>query len=517
MPIADGGGLPSNPFYAFLQDVERAINSGVAGGEGLADAVTAIARALGSPDGSVANIPEQSQGSGQILGPQSIHVNGALPNMVQIVLEGDAVDPGPTFCYGTDAEGAKGWFPIADALAGSVTATLTVGADGVVTFSLPELPDAGTGTFKLLTRDQYGRLSGTADGTTGDVPEGSNLYHTAERVDARITAQKAQPGGLATLDANAKLDAGQLPALAITETFVVNTEAAMLALDVQQGDVAVRSDLQASFILTADPASTLSNWQELLVPTGVGVASFNGRTGTVIPQTGDYTPAQVGAATAAQGAKADSAVQGSDARLSDSREWTATTVSQAEAEAGIATPRRAWTAQRVRQAITAWWAGSAAKTMLDGLVVQTITSGDTTHAPSGDAVFDAMVGKQDALDSGGYIPTGSSETNVSGVNGFSCYWFRIGDVVYIDGRVDISATSAGQCIALVTLPVPSDFSAFADAAGTLLAVPSGGAAGNPYAPGVVNASATSDMLRFIFPSSGAFNSQCTFHCAYQVK
>jgi len=44
-----------------------------------------------------------------------------------------------------------------------------------------------------------------------------------------------------------------------------------------------------------------------------------------------------------------------DARFTDSREWTASTVSQAEAEAGTDTTRRAWTAQRVRQAIVAWW------------------------------------------------------------------------------------------------------------------------------------------------------------------
>lgn len=38
-------------------------------------------------------------------------------------------------------------------------------------------------------------------------------------------------------------------------------------------------------------------------------------------------------------------------------DWSAQTVSQAEAEAGTATTRRAWTAQRVRQAIVAWWNG----------------------------------------------------------------------------------------------------------------------------------------------------------------
>lgn len=56
-----------------------------------------------------------------------------------------------------------------------------------------------------------------------------------------------------------------------------------------------------------------------------------------------------------------------DTRLTNSREWTASTVGQTEAEAGTATTRRAWTAQRVRQAITAWWAGTAEKLKLDGV------------------------------------------------------------------------------------------------------------------------------------------------------
>ena len=54
-------------------------------------------------------------------------------------------------------------------------------------------------------------------------------------------------------------------------------------------------------------------------------------------------------------AEIENKVDNDDERLSDSREWTADTVEQAEAEAGTATIRRAWTAERVRQAITAWW------------------------------------------------------------------------------------------------------------------------------------------------------------------
>lgn len=55
--------------------------------------------------------------------------------------------------------------------------------------------------------------------------------------------------------------------------------------------------------------------------------------------------------------KLATAVESTDSRLSDAREWTATTASQAEAEAGTATTRRAWTSQRVRQAVGAWWQG----------------------------------------------------------------------------------------------------------------------------------------------------------------
>ncbi len=72
-------------------------------------------------------------------------------------------------------------------------------------------------------------------------------------------------------------------------------------------------------------------------------------------------------ATAAQGALASTAIQPGNAALSDAREWSAATIEQAEAEAGTATTRRAFTAQRVFQAIAAWWSASSAKTKLDGI------------------------------------------------------------------------------------------------------------------------------------------------------
>ena len=78
-------------------------------------------------------------------------------------------------------------------------------------------------------------------------------------------------------------------------------------------------------------------------------------------------PVLGGAAALDVGSTAGTVAAGDDGRLNNSREWIAETVTQVEAEAGTAATRRAFTAQRVFQAVAAWWAGSAAKTKLDGI------------------------------------------------------------------------------------------------------------------------------------------------------
>ena len=49
------------------------------------------------------------------------------------------------------------------------------------------------------------------DGTTSDIPEGTQLYFTNARADARIAAQKGQADGLAPLDAGGKVPSANLP------------------------------------------------------------------------------------------------------------------------------------------------------------------------------------------------------------------------------------------------------------------------------------------------------------------
>ena len=126
--------------------------------------------------------------------------------------------------------------------------------------------------------------------------------------------------------------------------------------------------------VTASGSGTVTS-VAMSVPTGFSVANSPiTTTGTLalafaagysLPLTASqasWDAAAALAATAVQPAGLTSYVQTSDARLSDSREWSATTISQAEAEAGTATTRRAFTALRVFQAVAAWWAATASAT-----------------------------------------------------------------------------------------------------------------------------------------------------------
>lgn len=89
-------------------------------GKANASDIADIATALGSPDGTVANIPDLSASTVRILQGAGIAV--------------------------------------------------TRGEGGEYYIALRPLGDSGAGTFKLITRDTAGRISGSKDGTAADVP-----------------------------------------------------------------------------------------------------------------------------------------------------------------------------------------------------------------------------------------------------------------------------------------------------------------------------------------------------------
>ena len=137
------------------------------------------------------------------------------------------------------------------------------------------------------TQVRTSRLDQMAAPTAGVALNAQKITGLADPTNAQdavtlnyITTQKGAVNGLAELDGNGLVPTHHLPALAITTTQVVNSQSAMLALTAQVGDVAVRTDVNKSFILTATPATTLGNWQELLTPTD-SVLSVDGSTGAV--------------------------------------------------------------------------------------------------------------------------------------------------------------------------------------------------------------------------------------------
>lgn len=167
-----------------------------------------------------------------------------------------------------------------------ITGTLTVAAlSGVLKASGGAVSGSATTSDVPEGSNLYytsGRFDTALSGkTTTNLAEGSNLYFTDSRVDSRITAAwRGAANGLASLDASSKIPTSQLPALAITDTFVVVSQAAMLALTAETGDVAVRTDENKTYILRGTDPSTLGDWQEMLTPGGT-VTSVNGYTGSV--------------------------------------------------------------------------------------------------------------------------------------------------------------------------------------------------------------------------------------------
>jgi len=124
---------------------------------------------------------------------------------------------------------------------------------------------APTGSFSMNSQ----KITNLATATT------STDAINKDYVDSKIGANN----GIASLDSAGKIPTAQLPPVAIAQTYVVSSQAAMLALPSDIGEIAIRTDVSKSFILTASPASTLGNWQELL--TSDAVTSVDGQTGNV--------------------------------------------------------------------------------------------------------------------------------------------------------------------------------------------------------------------------------------------
>ena len=119
-----------------------------------------------------------------------------------------------------------------------------------------------------------------------ELADGTDPQDAVTKAQLDLKLNSAEVGLSVASLVDGKIPSEQLPAIAITDTFVVASEEAMVYLDAQVGDIAVRTDLNKTFILKQAPAMDPASWQELLTPTDT-VLSVNGQVGAVVLDTDD--------------------------------------------------------------------------------------------------------------------------------------------------------------------------------------------------------------------------------------
>ena len=138
-----------------------------------------------------------------------------------------------------------------------------------LTFSSPILNSANTISIPQANNTTSGYLTSTDWNTFNN------------KIDL---SQKAALNGVASLDANGKIPTSQIPSISFSSGYVVNNQTEMLGLSAAVvGSIAIRTDNSLNYVLSSLPASTLSNWLQLLMP--VSIASVNGYTQSSITLT----------------------------------------------------------------------------------------------------------------------------------------------------------------------------------------------------------------------------------------
>ena len=193
-------------------------------------------------------------------------------------------------------------------LTGDVTTDI-VGFNGsqnvTLTAALATITGLTAGTYPKVTVDKKGRVISGANLDASDIPNISKDKVTGLGTAATLNTGTSS-GNVVVVGSDGKIPSSIIPSIAITDTFVVDSESAMLALTAQVGDVAVRSDLGKTYILKSSPATSIDNWQVILTPASP-VTSVNSKTGNVV-----LTASDVGAESSLKNSTAKGSIAADD-------------------------------------------------------------------------------------------------------------------------------------------------------------------------------------------------------------
>lgn len=171
-------------------------------------------------------------------------------------------------------------------------------------------------------------------------------------------------------DLTGTIPTSALPPLAINEVFTVATQAAMLALSAERGDMAIRTDTGQTFVLAADAPGTLANWKEIV--SAGKVVSVAGKTGAVT-----LTKADVGLANVDNTSDAAKPISTATQTALNGKADTGHTHTAAQISDATTVGRSVLTAADAVAARTAIGAGTSSLTL--GSTASTAAAGNHTH------------------------------------------------------------------------------------------------------------------------------------------
>jgi len=231
-------------------------------------------------------------------------------------------------------------------------------------------------------------------------------------------------GGVASLDGSGLIPTSQLPALAITKPNVVASQAAQLALTAQEGDVAIRTDLNKSYIHNGGTAGTMADWTEILTPTD-SVLSVNGETGAVslIASEIPFTPA---------GSLAAADVQAALVELDAEKQPLAGNLSAFAALTGIADRLAYFNGAGTMALATFTAAGRAVAAATGSTGTGTVTVFSIAPAFTGTTTFEALTASGNVTlgdaTADAHTINGNVTHNVTGASASNYRWINAGQL-----------------------------------------------------------------------------------------